>query len=115
MVFVDLTKAFDTVNRTGLWKILQKFGFPEKLTALIASFHDDMQARVQENGEASDPFQVSNGVKQGCVHAPTLFSFLFSAMLLDAFSDCKSGKIPVLNEKLMRLVNLFEKKNIKNF
>nr|VZI20390.1 unnamed protein product [Spirometra erinaceieuropaei] len=27
--FVDLTKAFDTVNREGLWKIMQKFGCPE--------------------------------------------------------------------------------------
>ncbi|BHF85193.1 hypothetical protein SprV_1002835600 [Sparganum proliferum] len=26
--FVDLTKAFDTLNREGLWKIMQKFGFP---------------------------------------------------------------------------------------
>ena len=91
LVFVDLTKAFDTVNRNGLWKILQKSGCPDKLTALIASFHDGMQARVQENGDASDPFQVSNGVKQGCVLAPTLFSILFAAMLLDAFSDCDRG------------------------
>ena len=88
LVFVDLTKAFDTVNRIGLWKILQKFGCPDKITALIASFHDGMQARVQENGDTSDPFQVSNGVKQGCVLAPTLFSIMFAAMLLDAFSDC---------------------------
>ena len=50
-----------------------------------------MQARVQENVDASDPFQVSNGVKQGCVLAPTLFSILFAAMLLDAFSDCDRG------------------------
>ncbi|BHF69188.1 hypothetical protein SprV_0301223100 [Sparganum proliferum] len=27
--FVDLTKAFDTVNREGLWKIMQKFGCPD--------------------------------------------------------------------------------------
>ena len=26
MGFVDLTKAFDTVNREGLWKIMEKFG-----------------------------------------------------------------------------------------
>ena len=50
-----------------------------------------MQARFQENGHASDPFQVSNEVKQGCVLAPTLFSILFAAMLLDAFSDCHRG------------------------
>ncbi|XP_078593825.1 uncharacterized protein LOC144871797 [Branchiostoma floridae x Branchiostoma japonicum] len=91
LVFVDLTKAFDTVNRKGLWKILKKFGCPDKLTALIASFHEGMQARVQENGDASDPFQVCNGVKQGCVLAPTLFSILFAAMLLDAFSSCDRG------------------------
>nr|VZH90164.1 unnamed protein product [Spirometra erinaceieuropaei] len=29
---VDLTKALDTVNREGLWKIMQKFGCPERFT-----------------------------------------------------------------------------------
>ncbi|BHF62397.1 hypothetical protein SprV_0200537900 [Sparganum proliferum] len=28
--FVDLTKAFDTVNREGLWKIMRKLGCPER-------------------------------------------------------------------------------------
>ena len=37
-------------------------------------------------GEFSDPFPVTNGVKQGCVLASTLFS-MFSAMLTDAFED----------------------------
>ncbi|ROT82725.1 putative RNA-directed DNA polymerase from mobile element jockey-like [Penaeus vannamei] len=50
-----------------------------------------MQARVQENGDTSDPFQVRNGVKQGCVLAPTLFSILSAAMLLDAFHECNRG------------------------
>nr|VZI20178.1 unnamed protein product [Spirometra erinaceieuropaei] len=30
--FVDLTKAFDTVTREGLWKIMLKFGCPERFT-----------------------------------------------------------------------------------
>nr|VZI49048.1 unnamed protein product [Spirometra erinaceieuropaei] len=46
--FVDLTKAFDTVNREGLWKIMQKFGCPERFTQMdkvgpsaeLASFND---------------------------------------------------------------------------
>ena len=29
MVFVDLTKAFDTVNREALWQVLKKLGIPE--------------------------------------------------------------------------------------
>ena len=35
----------------------------------------------------SESFPVSNGVKKGCVLAPTLFSLMFSVMLTDAFRD----------------------------
>ena len=30
MAFVDLTKAFDTVSREVLWKLMAKFGCPAK-------------------------------------------------------------------------------------
>ena len=47
-----------------------------------------MQARSQDNSEASESLPVSDGVKQGCVLAQTLFRLLvFSAMLTDAFRD----------------------------
>ena len=84
MTFVDLTKVFDTVSRDELWKIIAKFGCPTRYIAMV--FHDGMQARVQNDGEYSEPFPVTNGVKQGCVMAP-LFSMMFSAMLTDAFQD----------------------------
>ena len=45
----------------------------------------------QNDGEFSEPFEVTNGVKQGCVLAPTLFSMMFSAMLMDAFQDSDTG------------------------
>nr|VZI02283.1 unnamed protein product [Spirometra erinaceieuropaei] len=85
--FVDLTKAFDTVNREGLWKIMQKFGCPERFTQMVRQLHDGMMARVTDNGAVSEAFAVNNGVKQGCVLAPTLFSLMFSAMLMDAYRD----------------------------
>ena len=94
MTFVDLTKAFDTVSREGLWKIMAKFGCPAKFIAMVRQFHDDMLAKVQKDGEFSDPFPVTNGVKQGCVLVSTLFSMMFSAMPLDAFQDSDNG-IPV--------------------
>ncbi|BHF66062.1 hypothetical protein SprV_0200907600 [Sparganum proliferum] len=85
--FVDLTKAFDTVNREGLWKIMQKFGCPERFTQMVRQLHDGMMARVMDNGAVSEAFAVTNGVKQGCVLAPTLFSLMFPAMLMDAYRD----------------------------
>ena len=90
MTLVNLTKAFDTVSRDGLWKIMAKFG-PPRYIAMVRQFHDGMQARVQNDGEYSEPFSVTNRVKQGCVMAPKLFSMMFSAMLTNAFQDVDAG------------------------
>ncbi|XP_035658037.1 uncharacterized protein LOC118403431 [Branchiostoma floridae] len=89
--YVDLTKAFDSVCREGLWKILAKYGCPMKFINLVRQFHDGMQAHVRDSDALSDPFPVTNGVKQGCVLAPTLFSIMFTAMLTDAFSGGDVG------------------------
>ena len=94
MTIVDLTKAFYTVSRKGLWKIMAKFGCPTKFIAMMRQFHDGMLAWVQNDGEFSDRFPVTNGVKQGCVLAPTLYSMMFSAMLTAAFQDGDNG-IPI--------------------
>ena len=47
----------------------------------MRQFQDGMLAQVQNDVGFSDPFPATNGVKQGCVLALTLFSMMFSAML----------------------------------
>ena len=42
IAFVDLTKAFDTVSRSGLYMVLEKIGCPPTLLQLIISFHNNM-------------------------------------------------------------------------
>ncbi|XP_069984652.1 transposon TX1 uncharacterized 149 kDa protein [Penaeus vannamei] len=81
MVFVDLAKAFDTVNRTLLWEILRKFGCPPTFLAVLKSFHDGSKARVTSGGSKSDPFFVGTGVKQGCVIAPIIFNLFVAAVM----------------------------------
>nr|VZI48454.1 unnamed protein product [Spirometra erinaceieuropaei] len=46
---------------------------------------------ISEISAVSEAFAVTNGVKQGCVLAPTLFSLMFSAMLMDAYRDERPG------------------------
>ena len=41
---------------------------------MMRQFHNGMLARIQNDGEYSEPFSVTNGVKQGSVLALTLFS-----------------------------------------
>ena len=64
-LFVDLTKAFDTVSRPDLWAIFSRLGCPVKFVSMIKAFHEGMVARVTENGEISEPLPVTNGVEQG--------------------------------------------------
>ena len=72
---------------------------------MVRQFHDGILARVQNDGEFSDPFPVTNVVKQGCVLASTLFSMMFSAMLTDAFQDSDNG-IPIRYRFIGKLFNL---------
>ena len=61
---------------------------------MALQFNDGRLARVQNDGDFSDPFPVTNGVMQGYVLASILFSMMFSAMLTDAFHDGDNG-IPI--------------------
>ena len=63
----------------------------EKVINLIKALHDGMQAQVAQGTGISKGFAVTNGVKQGCVLAPTLFSMYLSAMLEVAFKDSREG------------------------
>ena len=80
--FVDLRKAYDTVNREALWSILQSsYRIPTKLLAVIQAVHADSRAAVRAYGRVSEGFDVSCGVRQGCVLAPTLFNLYFDVVI----------------------------------
>ncbi|VDM01792.1 unnamed protein product [Schistocephalus solidus] len=58
---------------------------------MVRQLHDGMMACVADNGTVSEAFAGTNGVKQGCILAPTLFSLMFSAMLMDTYCDERPG------------------------
>ena len=55
MCFIDLQKAYDSVDRELLWKVLARAGIPAEMIAVICRFHSGMRARVRmDDGERSD-------------------------------------------------------------
>ncbi|KAJ1104384.1 hypothetical protein NDU88_001796 [Pleurodeles waltl] len=104
--FVDMTKAFDTVSREGLWQIMEKFCCPGKFLSMVCQFNNGMLARVLDDGDFSNAFPVTNGVKQGCVLEPTLFSMMFTAMLSDAFCNDEETSIKIRYRTDGMLLNL---------
>ena len=72
--YVDLRKAFDSVNRDALWGILGLRRIPAKLVQLISALYCGTESAVRCGGSISDYFPVNTGVRQGCVLAPSLFN-----------------------------------------
>ena len=82
LYFIDLTSAYDSVDRTLLWDILARFGASPRMLNVICQFHDSMQACLRlDGGECSYKFDVGQGLRQGCVLAPLLFNMFFTAVL----------------------------------
>ena len=71
--FVDFEKAFDSLHRNSLWKILRHYGIPSKITNIIKMLYCNFSAQVICGNELTETFQVKTGVKQGCILSPFLF------------------------------------------
>ena len=54
---------------------------------MVIQLHENQRGQVRLNGDLSEPLPISNGVKQGCVLAPTLFSIFVSMTLKQATED----------------------------
>ena len=95
MMFVDLKKAYDSVAREALWKVLELDGVPSHFINLVRSFHDGMQAEVRVDGMLSPPVDVRNGLRQGCTMAPTLFNLYVNKVVEMWHRECERLKIDV--------------------
>lgn len=73
VAFLDIKSAFDSVDRSALWKALRSKGMPDVLLNLIADLHQNTGACVCVDGKLSPRLKSTSGVRQGCVLAPALF------------------------------------------
>ena len=76
--FLDASKIFDLVNH-GI-KLLDR-GLPLPVIRFLSSWYGAQKMRVRWNNSLSIPFGVSNGVGQGSVLSPILFSVYLDDLL----------------------------------
>ena len=104
-LFLDLKKAFDSVNREAAWKLFKKIGMPEGFVKLLRGLHDDMEARVRVGSNLSEPFNINNGLRQGCVFAPYGFLIWMHHAILTRQQALPGCGIPIRYKLNGRLNN----------
>jgi hypothetical protein len=73
-LFIDFSKAFDTVHHAILRQRLSSVGLLEHAVAWFANYLSDRMQCTQFDGLMSVKLYVLNGVPQGSVHGPLLFT-----------------------------------------
>ena len=113
-ILIDLKSAFDSVWLNGLLYKLDTLNFPVYLQKIVWMLLKNRKCYVEStfNKEiyTSKMYNLQNGLQQGTINAPILFSIYISDILFEdmnmlAFADdiisySKSNSISLLNSKL---------------
>ena len=78
--FIDVKKAYDTVWRNGLWQRIWEEGIRGKMWRVIKGMYSVVQSAVLAGDEQTEWFDLSTGVRQGCVMSPILFSLFINGL-----------------------------------
>jgi hypothetical protein len=55
--FIDCKQAFDTVDRTKLWELMVKYGFPTKFVNITKAFYEGNNLRIVNQRTLTDKFE----------------------------------------------------------
>ena len=89
--FVDFTKAFGSIHRPALCKILKHYGIPGKLIVIIKMLYNNFSAKVICGLNLTDEFPIQTGVKQGCLLSPLLFFLCLDWVMTKTTGETKRG------------------------
>lgn len=101
-IYLDFSKAFDTVAHRRLIGKLEAYGIDGKLLEWIKSFLSGRSQTVKVNGSKSFPADVTSGIPQGSVLGPLLFVLYINDLLDGITSD---GLLYADDAKIFRLIS----------
>ncbi|VDO61705.1 unnamed protein product [Schistosoma margrebowiei] len=89
--FIDYEKAFDSVDRTTLLKLLRHYSVPETMVNIIWNSHDVLNCKILHGGQLTNSFEVKTGIRQGCLLSHFLFFLVIDWIMKTSTSERKHG------------------------
>ena len=105
---LNASKAFNKIHYGKLFNVLLKKDVPLCIIRILLDAYTRQQARILWNTCTSDYFTISNGVKQGGVLSPILFSIYIDRLLVlfKKIWNCMPFKILTVVPWLMQMISL---------
>ena len=79
----DITKAFDTVKHSLLFRSLIQAGVSTWIVLLIVNWYSKLSVAVRWNRSISRYFTVNSGVRQGSILSPSLFTVFINVVCIE--------------------------------
>lgn len=91
VTFVDFERAFDSIDREVIWKLMTHYGIPPKFINLIKELYKDSSCRIIHNGRLTESISVQTGVRQGCLLSPMLFLIVIDWIMKRTTTGMNTG------------------------
>ena len=102
LVFVDFSKAFDSVDRNKMFEILKLYGIPDKMISAIKVMYTDTTSTILSPDGETPPFSINAGILQGDTLAPFLFIIVVDYVLRMSVDRISQNGLEILPRRSSR-------------
>ena len=102
LLFVDFTKAFDSIHRVKMEQILLAYGLPKENLAAITILYRNTKVKVRSPDGDTEYFDIVAGVLQGDTLAPYLFILCLDYVLRTSIDKIRENGFELTKKKSRR-------------
>ena len=102
LLFVDFTKAFDSIHRGKMEQILIAYGLPKETVAAIMILYRNTKVKVRSPDGDTDYFDIVAGVLQGDTLASYLFIICLDSVLRTSIDNIRENGFMLTKKRSRR-------------